>query len=384
MNNSRFYAKIELDNIGKNVSGVRSKINPETMIMAVIKADAYGHGAVQVAAYLNDKVDWFGVATVDEAVELRKSGISKNILILGATMPDDYEAIVKYDITATIFDYKRAELINSEAIRQKKTAKIHIKIDTGMSRIGFAANENSANTIRDISHLPNIYIEGIFSHMAKADETDKTSAYDQKNIFDHFINMLEDKGVNVPIKHLYNSAGIMEMDNTYDMVRMGIMLYGYYPSDEMNKDYDLHPAMELISQISYVKTIKEGTGVSYGHMFKADKEMKIATVPVGYADGYPRCLSGKGEVLINGCRCKIIGRICMDQFMVDVSHIDSVSVGDKVVLVGNSGAESISVEDVADNSHSFNYEFICGISRRVPRVYYNKGRFVEKISYLEK
>lgn len=384
MNSSRLYAKIELDNIGKNVSGVRNRIDPKTMIMAVVKADAYGHGAVQVAAYLEDKVNWFGVATVDEALELRNNGIKKNILVLGATMPDDYYSLVKYDITATIFDYDRAKRLSEEAVAQNKPAKIHIKVDTGMSRIGFSADESSANIISDISSLPNICIDGIFSHLAKADEADKSSAKLQKEIFDKFIAMLEERNINIHIKHLYNSAGIMELSNSYDMVRMGIMLYGYYPSDEIDKKYLLYPAMELISQVSYIKSVSKGTGVSYGHTFVAEDEMKIATVPVGYADGYPRCLSGKGEVLINGYRCKIIGRICMDQLMVDVTHIDNISVGDEVVLVGKQGEENISVEDVANNAFSFNYEFICGISRRVPRIYYNNGTYLEKISYLEK
>lgn len=384
MNSSRFYAKIELDSIGKNVAGVRNKIAPGTMIMAVIKADAYGHGAVQIASYLEDKVDWYGVATVDEALELRKSGTKKNILVLGATMPDDYSSIVKYDITATIFDYERAKLLSNEAVLQNKTVNIHIKVDTGMSRIGLPVENESIDIISGILSLPNIKIEGIFSHLAKADESDKTSTKLQIESFERFITMLREHNIDISIKHLYNSAGIMEMPNTYDMVRMGIMLYGYYPSDEVNKEYKLYPAMELISQVSYVKNVSKGTGVSYGHTYIAQSDMKIATVPVGYADGYPRCLSGKGEVLINGIRCKIIGRICMDQLMVDVTDIDDVSVGNEVVLVGNQGEEFISVEDVADNAHSFNYEFICGISRRVPRVYYDNGEFIEKISYLEK
>ncbi|MBR6651235.1 MAG: alanine racemase, partial [Clostridia bacterium] len=211
MSSNRFYAKIDLDNIGKNVTGVRNRINPDTMIMAVIKADAYGHGAVQVASYLNDKVDWFGVATTDEALELRKNGTQKNILVLGSIMPGDYYSIVKYDITATIYDFERAKLLSDEAVTQNKIAKIHIKVDTGMSRIGLEANETSVHTVSKIKSLPNIVIEGIFSHLAKADEADKSSAYTQKKIFDDFINMLEKNGINIPIKHLYNSAGIMEM-----------------------------------------------------------------------------------------------------------------------------------------------------------------------------
>ena len=384
MNYGRLYAKIDLDNIGKNVSGVRNVIPKDTMIMAVIKADAYGHGAVQLASYLEDKVDWYGVATIDEAIELRQNGTTKPILILGATMPQDYSDVVDYDITVAIFDKERAEALSREAVLQNKTAKVHIKVDTGMSRIGLPLNETAVEVVSEITKLPNICVEGIFSHMAKADEADKTSALEQKALFDKFIGWLEEENINVPIKHFSNSAGVMELDATYNMVRMGIMLYGYYPSDEMNAEYKLYPAMELISQISYVKRIENGTGVSYGHTFVADRDMLLATVPVGYADGYPRCLSGKGEVIVRGKRCPIIGRICMDQMMIDVSGLDDVSVGDSVILIGESGSEKITVEDVADNAYSFNYEFICGISRRVPRVYYDNGKFVEKISYLKK
>lgn len=384
MSKSRFYAKIELNNIGKNVSGVRSKIGHDTKIMAVVKADAYGHGAVQIAKYLDDKVEWFGVSNIDEALELRNNGIEKDILILGAIMPDDYSSIVKYDVTATVFDYERANLLNKEANLQNKVAKVHIKVDTGMSRIGFLPDDLSADTVLKISQLPNIALEGIFSHLARADEADKTSAKEQQSAFDTFIKLLEERNINIPLKHLYNSAGIMEFPTKYDMVRMGIMLYGYYPSDEVDKNYCLYPSMELISQISHIKTIKKGTGVSYGHTFIADNDIKVATVPVGYADGYPRCLSGIGEVLINGQRCKIIGRICMDQFMVDITALNNVSIGDEVVLVGRSGEDVISVEDVANKAYSFNYEFVCGISRRVPRLYYNDGHFVKKVSYLEK
>lgn len=382
MSHKRFYAGIDLEAIEKNVAGVRQRIPQETMIMAVIKADAYGHGAVEIADFLADKVNWFGVATVEEAVELRKNGCKLPILILGTFMPEDMDVIVGNGITGAITDMERAVALNQAAADAGKIVDVHIKIDTGMSRIGFAPTEDSVKTVLEISKLENINISGIFSHFAKADEVDKTDAKHQLSMFSDFIAELESSGLVIPIKHLANSAGIMEMDCTFNMVRMGIMLYGLYPSAEMKRDYELHPAMKLISHISYVKEIDKGTGISYGHTFTADKHMRIATVPVGYADGYPRCLSNKGNVLINGKRCPIVGRICMDQFMVDVSDISNVSVGDEVVLVGKSGEELISIEDVADNAHSFNYEFVCGISRRVPRVYFYGGKEIKTVSYL--
>ncbi len=382
MDYKRFYAKIDFDAIGNNVSQVRSKIADKTMIMAVIKADGYGHGAVELASYLEDKVDWFGVATIDEALELRRSGCNHPILILGATMPEEFEKAVKNNISVTIFDRERAELLNKEAKKQGKVADVHIKIDTGMSRIGFYPDTDAVETVRYISNLSNVKISGIFSHFARADEADKSSAKQQIELYNKFVDALYDNGVNIPIKHLSNSAGIMELDCDYNMVRMGIMLYGLYPSDEMSREFKLSPAMELISHITYIKTVNKGVGISYGHKFVTDKAMKIATVPVGYADGYPRYLSGKGKVLINGKFCPILGRICMDQMMVDVSHIDKVAVGDDVVLVGASGDEYIGVDDVADPDHSFNYEFVCGISRRVPRIYYLNGTLVKTVSYL--
>lgn len=378
----RFYAKVELNNIGRNVDVVRENIPDETMIMAIVKANAYGHGAVNVAHYLSGRVDWFGVATLDEAVELRENGVEEPILILGATMPYEFETAIKYGVTIAICDIERAAQLNSIAASLGEIADVHIKLDTGMSRIGFACNDDSIEHIKEINQMPNISVSGIFSHFAKADEADKSNALIQAELFSNFVATLEDNGVQIPIKHLSNSAGIMEMKSFFNMVRMGIMLYGLYPSDEMNKDYVLYPAMQLISHISFLKTVSAGTGISYGHTFIADKDMKVATVPVGYADGYPRCLSNNTDVIIKGYRCPVIGRICMDQMLVDVTALDSVSLGDEVVLVGSSGDESISVEELADKANSFNYEFVCGIGPRVPRAYFDNDVCVKITSYL--
>ena len=382
MVNERFYAKVKLDNIGRNIDFVRNTISEETMIMAVIKANAYGHGAVEVAHYLSKKADWFGVATLDEALELRDNSISEPILILGAIMPYEFETAVKNGITVTICDTERAEELNSIAGQLGEIADVHIKVDTGMSRIGFSADSKSVAEVKRISQMPNLNLSGIFSHFAKADELNKSSAEHQVEIFEWFVSELDREGVIIPIKHLSNSAAIMEMDCRYNMVRMGIMLYGLCPSDEMNKDYELYPAMELISHISFLKNLPENCGISYGHTFITDKPMKVATVPVGYADGYPRSLSNKAEVLIHGKRCKILGRICMDQMMVDVSDIEEVSLGDEVILVGSSGGDTITVDEVAFLAGSFNYEFVCGIGARVPRVFFKDGEQIKEFSYL--
>lgn len=381
MNFERIYAKIDLNAISKNVEGVRNTIPANTMIMAVIKADAYGHGAVSVSKYLDDKIDWYGVSNVYEGVELRNNGLNKPILILGATMPDEMSTIVKYALTPAIFDYERAKLLSDIAVENNTVVNIHIKVDTGMSRIGFQCNNSSLDEICKISELPGLSIEGIFTHFAKADEIDKTSAYQQKELFDSFVEKLALRGIDPIIKHISNSAGIMELDAKYNMVRMGIMLYGLYPSDEVDKNYKLYPAMELITHVTHVKEIEAGLGVSYGHTYITDKKTKIATIPVGYADGYPRCLSNKGYVLIKGKKCPIIGRICMDQMMIDVTGID-VSVGDDVILFGTDGKNEISVEEVANNASSFNYEMVCRISRRVPRVYYIGEEYIKTVSYL--
>ena len=327
MNFERICAKVNLNAIAKNVESVRNVIPADTMIMAIVKADAYGHGSVTLSQYLDDKVDWFGVSNAYEGIELRNNGTNKPILILGATMPAEIESIVEYALTPAIFDYERAKLLSDVAIEKNTIVNVHIKVDTGMSRIGFQCTDSSIDEICKISVLPGIHIEGIFSHFAKADEADKTSALVQMEKFDLFVEKLVSRGIAPPIKHISNSAGIMELNARYNMVRMGIMLYGLYPSDEVNTDFKLYPAMELKSHVTHVKETDAGTGVSYGHTYVTNKKTKIATIPVGYADGYPRCLSNKGFVLINSKKCPIIGRICMDQMMIDVTDMD-VSIGD--------------------------------------------------------
>ncbi len=378
----RVFAKINLDAIGENLRAVREKVPAGTKIMAVVKADAYGHGAVTVAQYLRGKADWFGVASVEEALELRRNGIEEPILILGYTSPEDYKTIVENNVTVSIFSGSDAEKLSQTASLLDKPANIHIKVDTGMGRIGFAPTERSAEEICRISHLPNINITGIFSHYATADEDDKSYSHAQKKLFESFVSSVEAKGVEFPIKHLSNSAGTAELDSFYGMVRCGIITYGLSPSGKPVEGLSLRPAMELCSKVTFVKTVEAGFGISYGRTFVTDREMKIATVSIGYADGYPRALSDKGVVIVRGVRCPIIGRICMDQMMIDVSHVPGVEAGDTVVAVGRGGEEFISVEEASGLAGSFNYEFICGVSRRVPRIYEKDGKEYKTVTYL--
>lgn len=380
----RAYAEIDLDAINENVLQVKHAIKDNVKVMAVIKADGYGHGAVPVAKSLHEiGVDAFAVAIIDEGIVLRKHGIQSPILILGYTSPYQFGELVQYGLTQTVFRYEMAEKISEFAVLLGKTAKIHIKLDTGMSRIGFKDDDESIETIKKIKKLPNLEVEGIFTHFACADEKDKTSANRQFERYMNFVDKLEQAGISIPVKHVSNSASIIDLEDfQLDMVRSGIMTYGLYPSEEVRKDkIKLRPALSFKSHIIYIKELEEGIGISYGSTFITKRKSKIATIPVGYADGYPRALSSKGRVLIRGQYAPIVGRICMDQFMVDVTDIEGVEELDDVILVGRDGDRCITVEEVA-GEHSFNYEFICGLTRRVPRVYYKNGRLTQMIDYL--
>lgn len=379
----RVQANINLDAIYDNVKAAKSLTKEDTKLMAIIKADAYGHGAVKVAETLDDIADAYGVAILEEGIELRQAGVTKPILILGYTPAPLYEAMINYDITTAVFKYDMAEEISNTAVRLGKKAKIHIKLDTGMSRIGFKQDDESLETIIKISKLPGIEITGCFTHFARMDEKDKTKAKEQFKRFMYFTKRIEDAGINIPVKHVSNSAGIIEMPEVnLDMVRNGISVYGMYPSEEVNKEkLPLTPAMEIISYISFIKTLEKDVEIGYGGTFTTTRETKVATIPVGYADGYPRSLSNKGCILVNGQRAPIIGRICMDQFMVDITDIKDVHENDKVTLIGHDGDGYISIEEMADLSGSFNYEFVCDIGKRVPKVYYRNGKKIGTKDY---
>lgn len=379
----RIEARVNLDAICNNIDEVRRNINANTKIMAVIKADGYGHGAVALATALKDKVDAYGIAIVEEGIELRRAGFEKPILVLGFTPHQLYTELLKYDIIQTVFQYDMAKRLSETAVSLGKQAKIHLKVDTGMTRIGFKDTDESIQIIKEISKLPNIIIDGIYTHFASADEEDKTFARKQLNRFLIFSDKLEKEGIHIPVKHVSNSASIIDLpESNLDMVRSGIITYGLYPSDEVNKNrLMLQPALTLISNVVYVKSVEAGTGISYNSTYITKQDSVIATIPVGYGDGYPRQLSSKGRVLIHGKSAPIVGRVCMDQFMVDVTDIPDVKEGDKVTLIGRDGDESISIEEVANLAGSFNYELVCDIGKRVPRVYYKEGKKVGTADY---
>lgn len=367
----RTYVRVDLEAIRHNIKEAKRKIKPGTKIMAIVKADAYGHGAVPVADALRDLVDAYGVAVIEEALELRKHGFGQMILILGYTPKSRYEELVLYDISQTVYTLSMAEELNETAKRLDKKARVHIKLDTGMGRLGFSPTEDSAEKVARISSLSHIAIEGMFSHFARADETSLEPAKEQLERYRYFWQLLEQRGITIPVKHIANSASIMRFPEAHlDMVRSGITTYGLYPSEEVEKEaMDLRPAMEWKSVISYLKEVEGGTPISYGGTYVAPDKRMIATVPIGYADGLKRDLSNKGRVLIRGKYAPIVGRICMDQFMVDVTEIKEAREGDTVTIFGRDGKNSISVEEISGLSHSFNYEYVCGITKRVPRQY---------------
>ena len=383
---SRVFAKIDLDAVAFNMNQMHEKVGDDAKILAVIKMDGYGHGATPIARMFEELDYIFGYATasMEEALLLKKADIKKPILVLGCIFPDQYEDMIDNDIRATVYNFEMAKLMSDKAVELGKTAYFHIKIDTGMGRLGFYPCESSVKEIIEISKLPNIKIEGMFTHFAKADEKDKEFTFLQHDKFDWMRKSMIKEGIDISYYHCDNSAGIIDhVDMKHDLVRAGISTYGMYPSKDVNKNsIRLWPALELRSHVTFVKDMEPGMTVSYGGTFEVRKPMKVATIPVGYGDGYPRGLSNKADVLIRGKRARIIGRVCMDQFMVDVTDIPDVKFMDEVVLVGRDGSEHISVEELSDICGRFNYEFVCCLGRRIPRVYIQNGEVVEQVEYL--
>ena len=383
---SRVYATVNLDAVASNMRSMRDNLPASTLIMGSVKADGYGHGSVPVAKTIEPYVFGYAVATIDEGIILRRHGINKTILILGVTHESRYEDLLRYDIRTAMFQYEKAKKLSDLALKQGKKAVVHLALDTGMSRIGMKADREHAKEAAVIAALEGIEVEGLFTHFARADETDKSAYEEQYRRYKEFLGYLKELGVKIPIRHCSNSAGIVESleSNHMDMVRAGIAIYGMYPSDEVDHNsVKLTPAMEIKSCITYIKEIEAGTAVSYGGTFVADHTMKVATIPVGYGDGYVRSLSGKGDVLIHGKRAAILGRICMDQFMVDVTDIPDVQEDDEVTLLGSDGAECITMEELAEKSGGFHYEMICDIGKRIPRVYLKDGKVVGTKDYFD-
>jgi alanine racemase len=386
MDYNRVWAEIDLDCILHNLENMYNNIDKKADILAVIKTDAYGHGAVPIARML-EKVPYvagYACATVDEAMELRENGIMKQILILGYVFPDEYPVMIRNGIRPTIFRYDMAKAFSDAAVSAGIDAPVHIAIDTGMSRIGFQADDKALDEIIKINALPGIILEGIFTHFARADESDKTSARAQEDLFRTVIDKLNEKGVSFKYHHCANSAAILELPGTsMELVRAGITMYGLWPSDEVDHAFPLESAMALKSHIVHLKTLPAGRAVSYGGTYVTDRYTTVATVPVGYGDGYARTLSNKSSVIIRGKKAPVIGRICMDQMMVDVSDIPDVSMYDTVTLIGRDGGESITLEELGDLSGRFNYEFACCLGNRIPRIYIKDGKVIERKHYYE-
>lgn len=379
--NSRVKAVISLDAVEQNFREMRKNIAEDTKMIAVVKADAYGHGAVPIAHLIEgyDYIWGFAAATAEEAVHLRENGVTKPILILGIVFEEYYPELVRDDIRMAVCEYEEAEKLSKEAVLQNKTVHIHIALDTGMTRIGYADIPESVEEIKKIAGLPNLEIEGMFTHFSRADEYDRSPAMVQLERYQKFSDLVEAAGVEIPLHHCSNSAGIIRVpEANLSIVRAGITIYGIYPSSEVERDIvKLTPVMELKSHVTYVKDVPEGAAISYGGTYVADKKRRVATIPVGYADGYPRQLSNKGWVLIHGKKAPILGRVCMDQFMVDVTEIGDVKKGDEVTLLGRDGDEFISIEEIGDLCGRFSYEFACDISPRVPRIYVKDGKEAE-------
>ena len=384
-NYTRVYARIDLDAIEYNIEMMKANIQDGVKMLAVIKTDGYGHGAVQIARLLSTKeyIWGYAVATLEEAVILRHRGITKPILVLGCIFQDQRRSMIEHEIRMTVYTEEMAREVSDLAVSMGKNAYIHIKLDTGMSRLGFPTCQESVEHITNISRMPNLVMEGMFTHFAKADETDKSFTRKQMEEYCWMKDALAEEAVTFTYYHCSNSAGIIDMkEANMDLVRAGIATYGMYPSEEVVKEnVPLKPAMELISHVAHVKWVKTGTPISYGGTFVTDKRTRVATIPVGYGDGYPRSLSNKGYVLIKGKKAPILGRVCMDQFMVDVTEISNVQFGDKVTLIGEDGSEKLPVEVLSDLSGRFNYEFVCALSKRIPREYIRHGEVVEQVDY---
>ena len=381
----RAVAEIDLDAILYNVGQMGQHIAAGAKIMAVIKADGYGHGAVPIGKELEplDIIWGYAVATAEEAWILRRNGLEKPILVLGAVFPEQYQELVGKEIRPTIYSLQQALGLEEFLSRQGTSIPVHVKIDTGLSRLGFQATQQAAGEVAQIAGMGHIIVEGLFTHFAKSDAKDKSMAISQMERFGAMQKMLAGYGISIPIAHCSNSAAIIDMPEAHmDLVRAGISLYGMWPSSEVQKEnISLRPALSLKSCIVFLKELEQGRAVSYGATYETSGNQRIATIPVGYGDGYPRSLSNRGYVLVHGRRAPICGRICMDQFMVDVTDIPEAAEGDTVTLVGTDGAETITMEGIGELSGRFNYEFACDLGKRIPRVYKKGGEIVQAKDY---
>ena len=371
---TRIRARIDLDAIEYNIEKMKENLPEDTKLIVVAKADCYGHGALQTTSLLSLKeyVWGFAVATLDEAIVLRRGGITKPILVLGCIFPEQWVDALENNIRITVYTEELTKVLSDLAVKIGRKAYVHVKLDTGMGRIGFTPGKEGADKIEEISKLPNIVMEGLYTHFSKADEGDKSYTMKQMEAYTWMKEELAGRGITFSYYHCCNQ----------NLSRAGISTYGMYPSEEVHKEnVDLKPALELISHVAFVKWVDEGEMISYGGTYVTKRRTKIATIPVGYGDGYPRSLSNKGYMLIHGKKAPIIGRVCMDQCMVDVTEIEDVKFGDEVVLVGRDGDEYLSVETLSRLSDRFNYEFVCLMGKRIPREYIRRGEVQEQMDY---
>ena len=359
-------AVVDLKAIAHNVGQVRKRIGNHRDLMAVVKADGYGHGAVEVSlSVLKSGANCLGVAVPEEGEEIRRAGLDAPITVLGLIQPEEAYKVIDFGLEQTICSIEVAEALNQIASNKGTVVNVHIKIETGMGRVGVQPVDALAFA-RRIEKFKNLTIKGIFSHFSCADEVDKTFAKKQVEIFDGVVREIEASRIKIPKKHMANSAAILDLpESYYNLVRPGIMLYGLYPSPEVSHSIELKPSMTFMTRVTFVKKVPSGTPISYGRVFVTDKEIPVATLPVGYADGYSRALSGRGDVLVKGFRAPLIGRICMDMCMIDVSGVENVRPGDEVILFG----EGLPADEVAEKLGTINYEVVCGVGKRVPRVY---------------
>jgi len=383
----RTWCEVSLDALTHNLDEFKSILKPQTRIMAVVKADAYGHGAYEVARTLLDNgVCYLAVAFIDEAIQLRENGIKVPILVLGYTPSEYAGTLIDLDIIPTIYNFSSAKAVSNAAQRRNKVAKIHVKIDTGMTRIGYPYNDivntETIDAILDLVRLPNVEIEGIYTHFATADEDDDSFTQKQFSRFMQAVEQIERKNLIIPIKHACNSAATMRFPNMHlDMVRIGISLYGLYPSN-IKYNLNLIPAMQLKTTISHVKDVEIGETISYGATFETTRKSRIATIPIGYADGYSRILSNNANVIVHGQFAPIVGKICMDQCMIDVTDVNNINIEDEVILFGAEGTKKIPIEELAQTIGTINYELLCVIGKRIPRCYTQNGRVVKILNYL--
>lgn len=387
-NYQRVCAVIDLDAVCHNMEHMHRNLSEGTQIIGVIKTDGYGHGAIQIGREL-EKLDYvfgYAVATAEEALILRHANLQKPILILGYTFPYSYEDLIRHDIRPAVFRGDTVDELSECARKIGKSVRVHVKVDTGMTRVGIKPDDSGIAFVDKVMQAEGVELEGMFTHFARADETDKSAARKQLNTMRDFMSRAEKElGCRVPVRHCSNSAGIVELpEANMDVVRAGITLYGLWPSEQVSRDIvELKPVLSLKSHIVYIKEVDEGVPVSYGGTYVTPKKMRVATIPVGYGDGYPRGLSNKGYVLIRGRKAPILGRVCMDQFMVSLDEIPEAAEGDEVTLIGTDGEQQITMEELGEISGRFNYELACDLGKRIPRVYMKNGKVTATKDYYE-